>query len=139
MAAKAATESEVTREVTGKCCSTCCWCMRVCLASCWDFCTCKVGYGDESSLDADTEKLSEDCKMEGSENVRETADSEADSDDGPHTDEPRNSPPPLLEAAKPIIESTTQIVQVVVEQLSVPEPIPVDDTPATLEHQTSQS
>ena len=138
MAAKAATESEVTREVTGNCCSTCCWCMRVCLASCWDFCTCKVGYGDESSLDADTEKLSEDCKMEGSENVRETADSEADSD-GPHTDEPRNSPPPLLEVAKPIIESTTQIVQAVVEQMSVPEPIPVDDTPATPEHQTSQS
>ena len=137
MAAKAATESEVTREVTGNCCSTCCWCMRVCLATCWDFC--KLCYEDESSLDGDTEELFEDSEMEGSENVREIADSEADSDDGPHTDEPRNSPPPLLEAAKPIIEATTQIVQVVVEQLSVPEPIPVDDTPATPEHQTSQS
>ena len=129
MAAKAATESEVTREVTGNCCSTCFWRMRECLATWWDICN-----EDVSCFDRDTEELFEDSEMERSENVRETA-------DGAHTDEPRNSPPPLLEVAKPIIESTTQIVQVaiVVEQLSVPEPIPVDDTPATPEHQTSQS
>ena len=132
MAAKAVTEREVTREVTDNCCSTCVGCMRECLATCWDFC--KLCYEDVSSLDSDAEELSVDFKMEESENVRETA----DSDNGPHTDKPLNSPP-LLEVAKPIIEATTQIVQVVVEQLSVPEPIPVDDTPATPEHQTSQS
>ena len=124
MAAYAATE----REVIDNCCFTCVGCMhrcmRGCLVACWE--SCKLCCEDVSSIDSDTEELSQYVESEEAENVLETA----DVDNGPDVDEPRNSPP-LLEAAE--LTTQSQAVQV------LSEPIPVHVIPATPVHLASDS
>ena len=119
MAAYAATE----REVTDNCRFTCVGFIRGCLVACWE--SCKLCCEDVSSIDSDTEELSQYVESEA-ENLMETADVHY----GPDSDERRNSPP-LLEAAE--LTTQSQSVQV------LSEPIPVHVIPATPVHLASDS